>query len=188
MAEAAPSKLRHVTRAIVLCASLFAGAELRASDQAQDAAANFYRSYRSLRESGGLTGIPNETQLARLSALLSTELRDLLGAALREQERCARQFPGDKPPWIEGDIFSSNFEGFTSFRVSASKAREAGRDVTLRFAYTDGKYRVKWSDTLVLRNEAGRWLVDDIHYRGGFAFGSGFGRNLKASLKSIPAC
>lgn len=60
--------------------------------------------------------------------------------------------------------------------------------MVIRFTYTEGKSRVKWTDTLVLRNEAGRWLVDDIFYRGHFAFSSGFGKNLKSSLTRIPAC
>ena len=60
--------------------------------------------------------------------------------------------------------------------------------MVIRFTYAEGKYSVKWSDTLILRNAAGRWLVDDIFYRGHFAFASGFGKNLKSSLKSIPAC
>jgi len=58
----------------------------------------------------------------------------------------------------------------------------------MRFTYAEGKQRVNWMDALILRNLAGQWLVDDIFYRGQFAFTSGFGKNLKASLKSIPAC
>ena len=36
--------------------------------------------------------------------------------------------------------------------------------------------------------EGVRWLVDDVFHRAHFPFGSGFGSNLKSSLKSIPAC
>jgi hypothetical protein len=174
--------------AVVLAAALVTCGETSAADESRDAAVSFYRSYSSLRATGGLSGIPNESQLARLAPLITPELRDLFGAALREQERCAKQFPGDKPPWIEGDIFSSNFEGFTSFSSASSKPGEQRREVAMRFSYADGKQRVNWTDTLFLRNEAGRWLVDDIFYRGHFAFTSGFGKNLKSSLKSIPAC
>jgi hypothetical protein len=162
--------------------------EAFAADAAKEAAANFYRSYAKLRASGGLSGIPNAPQLARLAPFLTPELRGLFGAALREQERCAKQFPGDKPPWIEGDIFSSNFEGFTTFNAASSRPRKQGREVTIRFRYVEGKSKVEWFDALVLRNEAGRWRVDDVFYRGHFAFTSGFGKNLKSSLKSIPAC
>ena len=178
----------RLARLLVLGASLIGCAETFAADQAQDAAAAFYRSYLALRKSGGPSGIPGEAQLVRLAPLITSELRELFGAALQEQKRCAKQFPGDKPPWIEGDIYSSNFEGFTSYSAANSRPRKGGREVVIRFTYAEGKDSVKWSDTLVLRNEAGRWLVDDIFYRGHFAFTSGFGKNLKSSLKSIPAC
>jgi len=135
-----------------------------------------------------LTGIPDEPQLAQLAPLITPELRDLFSAALHEQKRCEDKFPEDKPPWIEGDIFSSSFEGFTSFKVSASRRARRGREVTVSFAYVEGKDRVTWHDVLVLRNDTGPWLVDDLFYRAKFAFTSGFGTNLKTSLKSIPAC
>jgi len=60
--------------------------------------------------------------------------------------------------------------------------------VSVSFTYAEGKNRVRWNDVLVLRNEGGRWMVDDLLYRAHFAFGSGFGSNVRASLKSIPAC
>lgn len=171
-----------------LSVSLSACPEIFAADEAKDAAVGFYQGYSSIRGTAGFTGIPDEARLARLAPMITPELRDLFGGALREQARCAKQFPGDKPPWVEGDIFSSNFEGFTSFSAANSKSRKDGREVAIRFTYAEGKYSVKWTDTLILQNEAGRWLVDDIYYRGHFAFTSGFGKNLKSSLKSIPAC
>lgn len=158
-----------------------------AADEAKDAAGGFYRSYAKLR-SDGLTGIPDEPRLAQLAPLLTPELRDLFSAALREQRRCRDKFPDDKPPWIEGDIFSSSFEGFTSFKAAASRPAKQGREVTVSFVYAEGKTRVKWMDALMLRNVEGRWLVDDIFYRAHFAFSSGFGSHLKSSLKRIPAC
>ncbi len=161
-----------------------------AADAARDAATNFYRGYAKLRAAGGMSGIPDRKQMARLSPLLAGELRGLLAAAKREQERCAKRFPNEKPPWVEGDVFSSNFEGFTSFRVDASKARGRGRERTaaVRFQYAGGKGRVNWNDELVLRNEAGRWRVVDVVYRARFAFTSGFGTHLTDALKRIPAC
>ena len=159
-----------------------------AADPARDAATTFYRSYAKLRSSG-LTGVPDAAQLSRLAPLLTPALRDGLAAAKKEQQRCAKAFPGDKPPWIEGDIFSSCFEGFTSFRAGPSRARGQARTVMVRFRYAGRKGSgVQWQDELVLRDEAGRWRVDDVVYRANFAFSSGFGTNLRDSLKRIPAC
>jgi len=181
-------RLGRVARMLIFGMAFLICERTYSADAAKDAAATFYRSYLGLRQSAGLTGIPNAAQLARLAPLITPELAGLFGAAQREQQRCAKQFPGDKPPWIEGDIFSSHFEGFTSFSAASSRPGKDGREVTMRFTYAEGKQRVNWTDTLILRNVAGRWLVDDIFYRGQFAFTSGFGNNLKSSLKSIPAC
>ena len=167
---------------------LLACAEARAGDDAKDVAWRFYRSYDSLRQSAGLTGIPDADQLQRLAPFLTLELQALFFAALREQQRCIRQFPGNKPPWIEGDIFSSSFEGFTSFATMKSRTAKEGREVPVRFQHGDGKARAEWSDTLMLRPERGHWRVDDVAYRGNFAFSSGFGTSLKSSLRRIPAC
>ena len=177
----------NILRSLLLAVCLMACQEIYAADAAKDAAASFYQNYHKLR-AGGLTGIPNETQLAQLSPLITPQLQKLFGAAYLEQQRCMKQYPDDKPPWIEGDIFSSNFEGFTSFTVASSKVRGQTRQVPVKFVYIEGKFKVKWTDTLVLRYEAGHWLVDDIFYHANFAFTSGFGKNLQSSLKSIPAC
>jgi hypothetical protein len=170
--------------------TLLACPALAAPDVARDATTALYRSYAKLRAEGrGMTGIPDAKQLARLAPFLTPELRGLMAAAKKEQERCARAFPGDKPPWIEGDILSSSFEGFTSFRAGSSKGSGKVRAVVVRFRYAEpGRSGVEWQDEVVLRNEAGRWRVDDLRYRADFAFTSGFGPNLKASLKQIPAC
>ena len=176
-----------ILRSLILAASLLASQEIYAADAAKQAAANFYQNYHKLRTSG-LTGIPNEAQLAKLSPLITPQLRKVFSAAYIEQQRCIKQFPDDKPPWIEGDIFSSSFEGFTSFDAQNSKTQGQLRQVPIKFVYVEDKYKVKWSDTLVLRNEAGRWLVDDIFYHANFAFTSGFGKNLQSTLKAIPAC
>jgi hypothetical protein len=171
-----------------VCAALLAPAPALAADAAKLAVADFYRTYRELRDTGGLTGIPNAGQLERLSPSLTPELSGLLSAALAEQQRCAKQYPDDKPPWIEGDIFSSNFEGFTSMAVQNSKPRGNQRSVSVRFTYVEGRHKASWTDTLVLDKRSGRWLVEDIYYHAKFAFTSGFGSHLQSSLKNIPAC
>ena len=180
----------RVAGAAAAACALWAGPASAAPDAARDAAVALYRSYAKLRaEDRGMTGIPDARQLGRLAPFLTPELRGLMAAAKKEQERCAKAFPGDKPPWIEGDIFSSSFEGFTSFRAGSSKGSGKLRAVVVRFRYSEGrKAGVEWQDEVVLRNEAGRWRVDDLRYRADFAFTSGFGPSLKASLKQRPAC
>ena len=73
-------------------------------------------------------------------------------------------------------------------RLFSAATREQGYEVKMKFRYVEGRSRVKWTDRLVLRNDGGAWRVDDVRYRAKFAFGSGLGKDLKSSLKRIPAC
>ncbi|MES2932562.1 MAG: hypothetical protein V4805_03635 [Pseudomonadota bacterium] len=181
--------LRNTVAQILLASILPIGsAHSMATDAAKDAAANFYRNYQLMRSKDGLTGIPNPSQLSQLAPLITPQLHDLLNAALNEQARCTKLFPENVPPWIEGDIFSSSFEGFTAFLTTPSRVQAGQRTVAIKFTYADAKDKVKWTDTLMLKKKAGRWLVDDIAYRANFAFSSGFGAHLQTSLKAIPAC
>lgn len=99
-----------------------------------------------------------------------------------------KKFPDDKPPWAEGDMFSSSFEGFTSFKAEQSGAAGASGEVAVAFEYAEGKDRVEWRDALILKNAGGRWRVDNVYYRAPFQFTSGYGSDLRSSLKAIPAC
>ncbi len=74
------------------------------------------------------------------------------------------------------------------FRAGPGKGAGRTRSVTVRIRHSEGRPRVEWADELVLRNEAGRWRVDDIAYRATFAFKSGSAPSLRESLKGIPAC
>jgi phytoene dehydrogenase-like protein len=174
-------------RALLLLGLSLVPSQAFAADDAKRAAEDFYRGYSELRASG-MTGVPDDAQLTMLSPLLAPELTRALAAAKREQQRCMKKFPDDKPPRIEGDIFSSSFEGFTSFAAGPSKPRGRGRDVSMQFTFADGKDRTHWTDVLILVNANGRWLVSDVYYRAKFAFTSGFGSHLRGSLKGIHAC
>jgi hypothetical protein len=76
----------NVARVLVLGVFLFACREIYAADEAKEAAVRFYQSYSALRQSAGLTGIPDEAQLGRLAPMIMAELRELFGAAMREQQ------------------------------------------------------------------------------------------------------
>lgn len=185
-----PRKSANIKFVLKVCLStlLLAHKTGFAVDGAQAAAGRFYQRYQSLRTSSGLAGIPSPGQLLRLSPSITPQLRALLAAAYQEQMRCKTLFPEDVPPWVGGDIFSSNVEGFTVFDVASSRARPWGRAVSVRFTYGEGKEKVMWTDTLMLNEVDGAWLVDDISYRATFAFTSGFGTHLQGSLKEVPAC
>jgi len=163
-------------------------AAVNAMDGAKDGAQNFYKQYLGLRATGKVSGILNPGQLAQLGPLLTPQLRSLFSQAFKEQTRCRKLFPEDIPPWVDGDIFTSSAEGFTSFTPTDSKAQANARTVSITFNYAEKKSKVQWTDTVSMREVGGVWLVDDVFYRATFAFTSGFGSHLQGSLKELPAC
>ena len=78
----------------------------------------------------------------------------------------------DSPPLIEGDIFSSLFEGPTAWKVVACNGDNKTARCNVSLTHQDaGQKPVSWTDTLVLANENG-WKVDDVAYDANFAFGN----------------
>ena len=55
-----------------------------------------------------------------------------------------------KPPWEDGDMFTSLFEGAQSFKVGKLRKRAAYTDVSISLEYKENGQAVRWVDTLVL--------------------------------------
>lgn len=149
----------------------------------------FYAAYQRLH----FSGLPNSKQLQALAPYLSPGLQGLLKKAQGEQAKCIRKNPDDKGPWVEGDLFSSNFEGVTRIVLVSSDSKANSdvlrQQVRVSFEYIENGQKVAWNDELVLTrpSAAAAWLVDDVLYRGGQQFSSGFGSSLRRSL-SEPGC
>ena len=155
-------------RTLVLLAALPAAAVVVASgparaDAAMQAAADaFYKVYGTPPRSGGL---PNATQRMRYGAVLSPRLVRLLDQAQAAQIRFDRKVRGAAPPLIEGDIFTSLFEGPTSWTVGTctGDAKTAQCPVTM-VHQAAGQQPTQWRDTLLLAPSSGGWRVDDVLY------------------------
>jgi hypothetical protein len=153
-----------------------------ASAQATDpaAAANaFYTVYGAQHaQTGG--GIPDATGRLRYSAVLSPRLNKQLADAAAAQRRLTARMKNVVPPLLEGDIFSSLFEGATAWKVGAcpNDGKTARCTVALTYAPppgAGGKQAPKpasWNDTVILTHTPQGWKVDDIVYDAGFAFGN----------------
>jgi len=145
----------------------------------------FYAAYAS----HPFTGLPTGANWRRVAAQMSTPLATMIRAAQAEQARCEKAHPDDKAPWIEGDMFTSNFEGFTRFRVSDSLATSGAHpSVNIDFDYVDRGQTFSWRDQVVLTKEGGRWVIDDVRYRKSEGFGNGFGEGLRKALTLDGAC
>ena len=149
------------------------------NDSPAQAVRGFYAEYQKLHSSG----LPDQAVVRKLGSHWSAGLRAAISRAQAEQGGCKKSHPGDKPPWVEGDMFSSNFEGFTTVRVQDPASPGNGR-LTLTFEYSANGKKVSWSDDVSVIREGGRWVIDDVFYRHQQDFGNGFGISLRSSLEA----
>jgi hypothetical protein len=127
---------------------------------------------------GGVSGAPTPEQLATLAPYLSDTVRSLLAAARRQHDADLAREPDEKPSFVEGDLFSSLFEGPTAVEVLGDSARGPARVVTARMTYAGADPPATWTDHVVVTTERGRSVIDDIEYGGQWGFAS------KGSLRS----
>ena len=101
--------------------------------------------------------------------LLSADLSNMVTRA-REFERRdadrikASQYPSDKPHMIEGDIFTSLYEGQDGVRIKEVKINDTNAFALVEFS--NAAYGQKWDDQVVLTNENG-WKIDNIIFFAG---------------------
>lgn len=138
-------------------------------------AQEFYRTYLKLK----IRGLPDDKQMKSLEPLISSDLKDLFVAARKIQDEYIREHPDEKPPWGDGDLFSSLFEGAQSFRIGRVSLRGNRAEVPVQLTYRQGGSTTSWSDVLILVRNDKQWLVSDILMKGEWAFKSG------SSLRSI---
>jgi hypothetical protein len=132
-------------------------------------ASQFYRAYLKLK----ISGLPNDEQYKTLEPLLSSDLLKLLRAAKEKQEKFIKEHPDEKPPWIEGDLFTSSFEGAHNFRLGGATVRGDRARIPVHLEYRDSKNRVHWTDTIVLIRSGDEWRVWDILLNGQWEFKMG---------------
>lgn len=170
-----------------ICFSLLFGlwaGVLVASDRPEDAAQAVFDQLTALR----ISGLPSADQQAQLRDALSPALNAALDEARdwqqQEIERMAREAPDDKPPMIEGDFFSSLFEGAHSAEVESARSEGARSVVTLTRSYQeDGSEAIQWTDRAVMIEVDGRWLLDDVEYSADWAFKAG-NQSLRKTLQA----
>jgi hypothetical protein len=126
----------------------------------------FYHVYLTIRPSG----VPSDQEQSKFNPYLSSSLRKLLKAAARAERRYSRSTGGEVPPLAEGDIFTSLFEGASSFTVLSCSV--SARSCLVEFSYLDpgNKSSTTWRDNVYLIRNSRGWLVDDIEFLGNWQF------------------
>jgi len=165
--------MKHLLLALLLSAPLPAFA----AGDPTSAVNDFYAVYNGQRAQGG--GIPDATVRLRYSPVLSPRLNKQLTEAAAAQARLTAKVKNAVPPMLEGDIFSSLFEGASAWKVGTCQGdtKTAHCPVALSYAPPPLPNRkpekpANWTDTLLVVNTPQGWKVDDVAYDAGFAFGN----------------
>lgn len=141
------------------------------------AAVNAFYGVYAAQHAGG-TGIPDATVRLRFQPVLSPRLNKQLADAAAAQARLTAKVKNAVPPVLEGDIFSSLFEGASAWKVGdcQTMAKTASCPVALSYvpppAAGPKAKPASWNDTILLVNTPQGWKVDDVVYDAGFSFGN----------------
>jgi len=151
-------------------------------EAATAAARGFYDKVLAARSGG----VPDEVLRAGLRSVISPDLDSLIAQAAEAERRHTARVNNGEPPYLQGDIFSSLFEGPTAYEIGSCEELEENGDPSMRcdvLLVHEAEEPVQWTDHVSLVAdgvpEERRWLVDDILYGGDWDFGP------KGSLKAV---
>ncbi|MCE9649492.1 MAG: hypothetical protein K8R18_07700 [Parvibaculum sp.] len=132
-------------------------------------------------------GVPDAAVREKFRPLISRELGRLLDAAAAAEDLHFRKTNNEEPPLVEGDLFSSLFEGATAFTPGkcAVEGDHAYCDADLAYAEPGEAKPTTWTDKVALIRSPQGWLVDDIAFGGAWDFGQH--GMLRATLRQVAA-
>lgn len=151
---------------------LFLGSVVFAADdfeKAGKAVGAFYDVYLQTKAS---SGVPTGSRLARFRPVVSKELFSLLSKADNAEEYYAKKTKGESPPLVEGDLFTSLFEGAVSYEVKKCEVKDKSAQCMVVLKNTDPRDKsvVSWHDRVFLVRAGAGWRVDDIEFLGDWQF------------------
>ena len=155
---------------VVLCVLGSAACKKRRPQATPESAIDaFY----SERMASGARGTPSLEELERLAPLISVELHELLQEALLKHHKLASKTVQRRRTFVEGDLFSSLFDGPTSLLVGSSEPL-AGDEFLITVQLTSAKQlpALTWTDKVRVVRERGHYVIADIEYGNHWAFGS----------------
>ncbi|SBW08516.1 exported hypothetical protein [uncultured delta proteobacterium] len=104
-----------------------------------------------------------------LSGDLSSLLQQSMDREQREIVKTAKSaYPTDKPFIMEGDLFSSLYEGADAMRIRSIHITSGTATVDVLFSHTERQHTTEWNDCLLLVQENG-WKVDNVIFKSGYA-------------------
>ncbi|MGH8027506.1 MAG: hypothetical protein ACREO0_12340 [Pseudoxanthomonas sp.] len=129
------------------------------------------------------SGLPSAASMPALGPLMTSALRAAVEKARARQGAFIAAHPNEKPPYIEGSLFTSMFEGPTAVESADATRNGDSATVGMGFAYVEeGAETFRWKDQALMRCEEGSWRLDDVRYGGDWDFASK--GQLKQALES----
>jgi len=159
----------------LLAAPLLCAGRAAAQQAPREVAKGFYQ----LVVGEAPSGLPDEREMRLFTPYLSRGLRTFFARAAKERDEAMRAHPDEKPPFVDGSLFSCAYEGPKRFSLGGVKVSGRFAYVAVRQDAGPGE-NVEWTDTLVLVRERGRWLVWDV--RMGCTWSFRMGPTLRAML------
>jgi hypothetical protein len=154
---------------VVFAAALVACSAVAQGGDPNAVAGGFYRVYSTFQPSDG---IPDAKGRAKYAPFFSDGLNALIAQAGAAEDKFGGAHK-DSPPLVEGDLFTSNFEGATSFMVAPCSVSGGTARCKVALVYQSGNDKaLNWTDMLLLTQTGKGWAVDDIYYGGSWAFGN----------------
>jgi len=128
----------------------------------------FYGIYSTFHPSDG---IPDAAARAKYEPFISPSLDKLLIDGNRAEAAFAKANK-NSPPLVEGDLFTSNFEGATSYKIGACTGDAKVAKCTIALTYNSGPKEkpIIWNDTVFLVATPSGWRVDDIGFGASWDF------------------
>lgn len=111
-------------------------------------------------------GLPSAEELKQFEPLVSRTLYALLTRAEAADMRYHSVAGPQAAPLIEGDLFTSLYEGATSFEVQSCDSDTDRASCQVAFRYQNEGADESWNDKILLVRQEHQWRIDDIEFIG----------------------
>jgi hypothetical protein len=119
-----------------------------------------------------VTGTPDAEQLEAMAPYISAELHGLLQKAREEYDSGKGRSKERKRLLRESDLFSSMFEGPTSFSMGDVETQGDEHVVPVRFMSGRQLPAINWIDRVRVVQENGHYVVADVEYANHWSLGN----------------
>ncbi|MBA2612655.1 MAG: hypothetical protein H0U95_11825 [Bacteroidetes bacterium] len=100
-----------------------------------------------------------------MTTSLSSLIEKTVAIEIADGERIKKsEYPTDKPMCIEGDIFSSLYEGQDSLKIIDIKTEDNKATVTIEL--TNTLFKQSWEDKVILIKDS-TWKIDNVIFKAG---------------------